>query len=80
VDGIENDSNKVELVRTVLTLAQNLELSAIAEGIETPQQLELLQGLNCEYGQGNLFSKPLTIEHATLKLHESIRQHALHPA
>jgi diguanylate cyclase (GGDEF)-like protein len=80
VDGIENDSNKVELVRTVLTLAQNLELSAIAEGIETPQQLELLQSLDCEYGQGNLFSKPLPIEHATLKLHESIRQYVPYPA
>ena len=39
-------------------LAQNLNLEAIAEGIETEEQLRQLQILGCRFGQGYLFSRP----------------------
>jgi EAL domain-containing protein (putative c-di-GMP-specific phosphodiesterase class I) len=45
-------------VRTILDLAQNLEIEVVAEGIETETQLTLLQQLKCPYGQGYLFSQP----------------------
>jgi diguanylate cyclase (GGDEF)-like protein/PAS domain S-box-containing protein len=48
-----------ELVKTVLHLARDLQLEVIAEGVETEIQLEKLQKLGCDYGQGFLFSPAL---------------------
>ncbi|NEQ96994.1 MAG: bifunctional diguanylate cyclase/phosphodiesterase, partial [Cyanothece sp. SIO2G6] len=47
------------VVNTIVALSQQLGLSVIAEGIETPQQLERLQQLECHAGQGHLFSPAL---------------------
>jgi len=58
------DSESLEIVRTIITLAHSLEMDAIAEGVETPQQLAQLQALQCEYGQGYFFSKPIASETA----------------
>jgi EAL domain-containing protein (putative c-di-GMP-specific phosphodiesterase class I) len=46
-------------VRTIVALAQNLGMDVVAEGVETEDQLRLLQKLECENGQGYLFSTPL---------------------
>jgi EAL domain-containing protein (putative c-di-GMP-specific phosphodiesterase class I) len=48
-----------EIVRTIVTLACNLGMGVVAEGVETARQAELLRGLGCEYAQGYLFSRPL---------------------
>lgn len=53
-----------ELVKTVLHLARDLQLEAIAEGVETEIQLEKLQKLGCDYGQGFLFSPALDVNAA----------------
>ncbi|MGK7901680.1 MAG: EAL domain-containing protein [Hormoscilla sp.] len=58
------DDEHFEIVRTIVTLAHTLEMDIIAEGIETAEQLALLKMLDCEQGQGYLFSKPLSKEHA----------------
>ncbi len=55
-DGTENG----EIVRTVIALAKTLKLDVIAEGIETIHQLHQLRILGCEYGQGYLFSRPVS--------------------
>lgn len=47
------------VVRSIVALAQGLELQVVAEGIETTEQLALLRGLSCHYGQGYLLSRPL---------------------
>lgn len=57
----ENGENS-EILITILSLAKNLNLRVIAEGIETETQLSLLQTLGCHYGQGYLMSKPLPKE------------------
>jgi diguanylate cyclase (GGDEF)-like protein/PAS domain S-box-containing protein len=49
----------VEIVRTIITLARNLGMDALAEGIETPEQLAMVRRLGCAFGQGFLFSRPL---------------------
>jgi EAL domain-containing protein (putative c-di-GMP-specific phosphodiesterase class I) len=46
-------------VRTIATLARNLGMEVIAEGIETQEQCQQLKALGCEYGQGYLFSRPV---------------------
>lgn len=48
------------IVSTILSLANTLNLSVVAEGIETEKQLKFLQRNNCKYMQGYYFSKPLT--------------------
>jgi EAL domain-containing protein (putative c-di-GMP-specific phosphodiesterase class I) len=52
------------IVRSTIALAHSLGLRVIAEGIETPAQLQRLRTLGCEYGQGYLLSPPLTAEDA----------------
>jgi EAL domain-containing protein (putative c-di-GMP-specific phosphodiesterase class I) len=48
-----------EIVKTILTLAKNLGMDVVAEGVETRDQIIQLTGLNCEYVQGYLLSKPI---------------------
>ncbi|MBE9014178.1 EAL domain-containing protein, partial [Pseudanabaenaceae cyanobacterium LEGE 13415] len=60
VSRVDIDGEKLELVRTIITLAWNLGMDVVAEGVETPKQLAQLKALKCEYAQGYLFSKPLT--------------------
>ena len=55
MDAFEN----LVIVRTIISLAHNLGLDVVAEGIETERQRDFLSDLNCEFGQGFLFSKPL---------------------
>jgi diguanylate cyclase (GGDEF)-like protein len=58
--------NDNAIVRTISTLARNLGMEVIAEGIETEEQFQQLKMLGCEYGQGYLFSRPVSndgVEH-----------------
>lgn len=59
-----NKKENLEIVRTIISLAGNLGLEVIAEGIETYEQLMQLRALQCEYGQGYYFAKPLDKEAA----------------
>ncbi len=56
VRSIESSPDTLEIIRAIATLARQLGLRVIAEGIENSRQLELIRSLNCEYGQGFLFS------------------------
>jgi diguanylate cyclase (GGDEF)-like protein/PAS domain S-box-containing protein len=57
---VENEEN-LAIVRTIVALAQNLGMDVVAEGVETEDQLSLLRKLECENGQGFLFSTPLGV-------------------
>jgi diguanylate cyclase (GGDEF)-like protein len=65
VGRMASGDENLEIVRTVVTLAQNLGMKVVAEGIETSEQLSLLRALRCDYGQGYFFSKPLPAVAAT---------------
>ncbi|MBW4679033.1 MAG: EAL domain-containing protein [Microcoleus vaginatus WJT46-NPBG5] len=62
------DDESLEIVRTIVLLAKNLGMNAIAEGVETQEQLTQLKALQCEFGQGYFFSKPLEAERVSLNL------------
>ena len=63
VDRMTSDGDDA-IVRTIATLARNLGMEIIAEGIETEEQYKKLKALGCEYGQGFLFSRPVTVDAA----------------
>ena len=56
---IDSEGNNSEIVEAIIMMAKSLGLKVIAEGIETETQLAKLQQLQCLYGQGYLFTKPL---------------------
>jgi len=64
VNRMEFEEENSEIVRTILTLGRNLGMSVVAEGIETQAQLELLRELECDMGQGFLFSNAVDAESA----------------
>nr|WP_241242318.1 EAL domain-containing protein [Thalassotalea sp. G2M2-11] len=59
VDDIETSEQGRNMVATIVTIAHNLGLQVVAEGVESNQQLSFLSGLRCEQLQGYLYSKPL---------------------
>jgi diguanylate cyclase (GGDEF)-like protein len=59
VRDVSTDPDDAALVMAIITLAHNLRLKVIAEGVETEEQLRILRLLRCDEIQGYLFSKPL---------------------
>jgi diguanylate cyclase (GGDEF)-like protein/PAS domain S-box-containing protein len=60
VGNIGANGERSEIVRTIVALANNLGMEVIAEGVETPAQLAVLQGVECDLVQGYLFGGALT--------------------
>jgi diguanylate cyclase (GGDEF)-like protein/PAS domain S-box-containing protein len=56
---MQSDRTAADMVEVIITLAQKMNIRAIAEGIETARQAERLLALGCELGQGYYFSQPL---------------------
>jgi diguanylate cyclase (GGDEF)-like protein len=61
VDGVDQGEQGAALARTIIDLGASLDLAIIAEGIELGAQLSRLRSMSCEYGQGYLFARPLTV-------------------
>ena len=62
VGRIGEAAENIEIVRTIVSLAENMGMDVVAEGVETLSQLTQLRKLNCQYGQGYLFSRPVDAE------------------
>ncbi|GAC1414101.1 MAG: EAL domain-containing protein [Candidatus Velthaea sp.] len=56
------------IVASIIDLAHNLQFKAMAEGIETAEQLHVLKAFGCDFGQGYLFSRPVDWSVATALL------------
>ncbi len=64
------DEKSSTIVRTIVILAHHLGMNAIAEGVETLEQLALLKTLHCDYAQGYIFSRPVDRTVAEVLLQE----------
>lgn len=64
VQRLDGNSENLGLIPAIISIAQTMEMSVIAEGIETTQQLAQLRALGCDFGQGYLFSEPVEAEKA----------------
>jgi EAL domain-containing protein (putative c-di-GMP-specific phosphodiesterase class I) len=62
VAGMDQNDECREIIRTILNLARTLGLDVIAEGTESAAQVDYLEGLDCKFGQGYFFSRPLPLD------------------
>ena len=68
VDGLGGNAEDTAIVEAILSIAHALSLSTVAEGIETTRQLDRLEALGCEVGQGYYVSRPLPAREASALL------------
>ncbi|MGZ8288640.1 MAG: putative bifunctional diguanylate cyclase/phosphodiesterase [Telluria sp.] len=71
VSAITRDARDAALVASIINLAHNLKLAVIAEGVETPEQLDYLRRHGCDEMQGYLASRPLPAK----EFEQFLRQH-----
>jgi EAL domain-containing protein (putative c-di-GMP-specific phosphodiesterase class I) len=62
VKPLNNHPKDVKFLQGIITLCHNLDLEVVCEGIETEIQKKILSKLQCNYGQGYLFAKPLSVD------------------
>jgi diguanylate cyclase (GGDEF)-like protein len=67
------DPDDATIVQAIISLAQNLKLKVVAEGVETEAQLHFLRALGCDHMQGYFFSKPVEIDAVNRMLAEDVR-------
>lgn len=73
IRSIGHDDRKAQFVPTIITLAHNLGIKVVAEGIETVQQVWELVSHNCEFGQGYYFSEHVDAATAEKQIRETKR-------
>lgn len=62
IQDIQTSSQDMEIVQAIIVMAHTLQLQVVTEGVETPQQLELLSHYGCDFIQGYLISRPVPFE------------------
>ena len=67
-----SDNANAVIMESIINLAQRLGIQAVAEGIETQEQLDLLKSVNCQIGQGYYINKPMSYEDFTRLLRQKI--------
>jgi len=73
VSRMGDESEDAHIVQTIVMLGHNLNMSIVAEGVETAEQLAQLRSLKCEYAQGYFFSRPVASSKAEELLKENPR-------
>ena len=64
VQQLHTQSKSLDIVRAIVGLAQTFRMSVVAEGIENDDEILALAGVGCEYGQGFLYCKPISVDNA----------------
>ncbi|WP_462151992.1 putative bifunctional diguanylate cyclase/phosphodiesterase [Pseudoalteromonas xiamenensis] len=78
IDDMHSERGR-NMVDSIVTIAQNLDLHVVAEGVESADQLTYLEVLNCQTIQGYYYSKPLSYEEFTLFLRNHHAQKVVRP-
>ena len=60
----KNKGKGIQILKSIVDMAYRLGLVIIAEGVETKEQSEILKSMNCNYGQGFYFHRPMSVEAA----------------
>ncbi len=76
VSNMSSDANDAAIVAAIVSMAHSLGLAVVAEGIESAEQLLLLQGLGCQFGQGYHFSPPVSSLKCVAMLEQAARNKA----
>ena len=79
IDLLNLGEQHIEIVRTIATLAHNLQMSVIAEGVETQAQLAHVEALGCEQVQGYLIAKPLEWAAAETFIQSALTKQSIEP-
>lgn len=66
INNMVNDQSALELVKSIITLSHNMGMKIIAEGIETEEQSQILENLNCDQVQGYLYARPMSEDNLIL--------------
>lgn len=62
VDTTLNDKTAQKMIRNIIAIGKNLEMSVLAEGVETLSQVAMLKSFDCDYFQGYYYARPLPVE------------------
>ena len=73
VSQIDKDEESLEILQTIIAIARNLGMDMTVAGVETAAQLARLNALECEYGQGYFFSKPVESEAASTLINSQLQ-------
>lgn len=71
IDAMDISAKNLAIVESIASMANNLQIKIVAEGIETEEQLNKLSKFSYHYGQGYLFAKPMSLESLIDFVHES---------
>jgi diguanylate cyclase (GGDEF)-like protein/PAS domain S-box-containing protein len=71
---LPTDEGAMSITRAIIAMAGSLNMTTVAEGVETNEQLECLSRLGCDVMQGYLISRPLPVEQMTALLNGSLRR------
>ena len=59
---LTKSARNVKIVRSIIDLAHNFDMTVVAEGVEDAETLQRLTELGCDYGQGYFIGRPMTLE------------------
>ncbi len=68
ITGLSNDSESKAIIQTILNLGDILNLTVVAEGVETAEEAAFLDRLGCQYAQGYYFARPMAYSEASALL------------
>lgn len=70
IDAMNQNESSKQYVASIVSIGHILNLKVISEGVESPEQLEALRAIGCDYIQGYIWGKPLSPEEAAKVVHE----------
>ncbi|MDT8445422.1 MAG: EAL domain-containing protein [bacterium] len=74
VDDLTKDRKSKDIILAIINLSASMNMSCVAEGVETEEQAEILRSLGCQFGQGYLWARPLPTDQFTAILTSGLSQ------